>query len=304
LLRLSIYILERGDTSKMALNEESRLLSMRMLQNFVREKKGKWNQDDWKKLMQRVRKAGFGKVDEGRIGKLLEDNRERWLSGDNSVGPPPPGIKPAAKKPEPSKPAAKKPEPPKPAPAPAPAPAAKPPKQEEKAAQKDVRKEKTAMPEQPKKEAPKQEAPKQAAVSASGRSQVSAISSKEAKVSDLEAQEKHQRRIAVIKSSQDLTQESMDTEVEIRKQEHTQVELQRRLGTLKDQRAPLEAQLKNIQSDVDGSTKQISELQTGIEELTGSRANLEGSVGNRKKERSEHVANLVRLKSEKEGLIT
>jgi hypothetical protein len=77
----------------MALNDESKLLSLRILQNFVREKKGKWNQDDWKKLMQRVRKAGFGKVDEGRIGKLLEDNRERWLSGDNSVGPPPPGSK-------------------------------------------------------------------------------------------------------------------------------------------------------------------------------------------------------------------
>jgi hypothetical protein len=283
----------------MALNEESKLLSLRILQNFVREKKGKWNQDDWKKLMQRVRKAGFGKVDEGRIGKLLEDNRERWLSGDNSVGPPPPGSKPAPQKPEPPKPMAKKPEPPKPV--------AKVPQKDEKAAQKNVGKEKPAMPEQPKKEAPK---PQTAGVSAgagasaSSRAQVSAISSKEAKVSDMEAQEKHQRRIALIKSSQDLTKESMETEVEIRKQEHTQVELQRRLGTLKDQRAPLETQRKSIQEDVDGATTQIAQLQKGIEEHTGQRANLEGSVGNRKKERSEHVANIVRLKSEKEGLIT
>ena len=285
----------------MALNEESRLLSMRILQNFVRDKKGKWSHDDWAKLMQRVRKAGFEKISEGRIGKLLEDNRERWLSGDNSVGPPPPGAPAAAKKPEPPKPAAKKPEPPKPAAkkpeAPKPAPAATPPAGGGKAAPKEVGKEKRAMPEQPKKEAPKPEP-------APSRAQAPAISSREAKVSDTEAQEKHQRRLALIKSSQDLTKESMDTEVETRKQEHTQVELQRKLGGLKDQRAPLEAQRNSVQGDVDTATKDIAALQKGIEELTVQRANLEGSVGNRKKERSEHVANIVRLKSEKEGLIT
>lgn len=299
----------------MALNEESRLLSMRILQNFVRDKKGKWSHDEWAKLMQRIRKAGFEKIDEGRIGKLLEDNRERWISGDNSVGPPPPGAKPAAKKPEPPRPAAKKPEPPKPAakkPEP-PRPAAKkpeppkpaapvvPPKKEEKTAQKVVGKEKPAMPEQPKKEAPSA-SPRPETVSS--RAQAPAISSKEAKVSDTEAQEKHQRRIALIKSSQDLTKESMETEIEIRKQEHTQVELQRKLGGLKNQRAPLETQRTSVQSDVDTSTKEIASLQKGIEELTVQRANLEGSVGNRKKERSEHVANIVRFKSEKEGLIT
>ncbi|MHC5056824.1 MAG: hypothetical protein ACYTKD_19230 [Planctomycetota bacterium] len=274
----------------MALNEESRLLSMRILQNFVREKKGKWSHDDWAKLMKRVRKAGFEKIDEGRMGKLLEDNRERWLSGDNSVGPPPPGTKPAAKKPEPPRPAAKK-----------PAPAAKPPAKVEKAVKKEVGKEKPAMPEQPKKEAPK---PAPVSSSPSSRAQAPAISAKEAKVSDTEAQEKHQRRIALIKSSQDLTKESMETEMEIRKQEHTQVELQRKLGGLKDQRAPLETQRTSVQGDVDTSTKDIASLQKGIEELTVQRANLEGSVGNRKKERSEHVANIVRFKSEKEGLIT
>jgi len=286
----------------MALNEESRLLSMRILQNFVREKKGKWSHGEWAKLLQRIRKAGFEKIDEGRIGKLLEDNRERWLSGDNSVGPPPPGAKPAAKKPEPPKPAAKKPEPPKPVakkPEP-PKPVAKKPeppkpsKEKEKATQEDMGKEKRAMPEQPKKEAPK---PQPSSPSASGKSQVATLSSKEAKVSDMQAQEKHQRRLALIKSSQDLTKESMDTEVEIRKQEHTQVELQRKLNGLKDQRSPLEEQLKSIEGEVDEATKEIAELQKGIEEHTVKRANLEGSVGNRKKERSEHVANIVRLKS-------
>ena len=129
------------------------------------------------------------------------------------------------------------------------------------------------------------------------------LSAKEAKVSDTEAQEKHQRRLALIKSSQDLTKESMEVEIEIRKQENIQVELQRKLAGLKGQRAPLETQRDSLQQDVDTATKDISGLRKGIEELTVQRANLEGSVGNRKKERSEHVANIVRLKSEKEGLI-
>lgn len=260
----------------MALNEESRLLSMRILQNFVRDTKGKWSHDDWAKLMQRVHKAGFGKIDEVRIGKLLEDNRERWLSGDNSVGPPPPGPKPEARKPEPPKPV---------------------PHREEKAAARTEEKEKPAMPEQPKKEAPKLEP-------VVTKQQAPTISHREAKISDGDAQEKHQRRLALIKSSQDLTKESMETEIEIRKQENTQVELQRKLAGLKGQSAPLEQQRERLQQDIDLVTKEISQLQKQIEELTQQRANLEGSVGNRKKERSEHMANLVRLKGEREGLIS
>ncbi len=274
----------------MALNEESRLLSMRILQNFVREKKGKWNQDDWSKLIQRVRKAGFEKIDEARIGKLLENNRERWLAGDNSVGPPPPGAGPAAKKPEA-------------------------PLKTEKAAEKEVGKEKPVMPEQPKREAPRPQPTKEAArpqptqeaprpQQATSRSQAPTISTREGKVTDSEAQERHQRRIALIKSSQDLAKEMMDTEVEIRKQENIQVELQRKLAGLVAQRSPLEVQRNSLQQDVDGLTKEISQLQKQIEEMTVNRANLEGSVGNRKKARSEHVANIVRLKSEREALIT
>jgi DNA repair exonuclease SbcCD ATPase subunit len=275
----------------MALNEESRLLSMRILQNFVREKKGKWGQQDWSKLMQRIRKAGFSKTDEARIRKLMENNRERWLSGDNSVGPPPPGAKPAAKA----------------------APGQK--KEKEKPAMPEQPKPQPRRPEPPRPAAPKPAAPKPAAPTAArpgpkapgGPSAVRSaptLSSKEEKVSDTEAQEKHTRRLALLKRSQDLTKESMETEIEIRKQEVQQGELQRDLDRLEGQRDPLEQQKTTLQGEVDEATKDISNLQSSIEQLTTQRANLEESVGKRKKERSEHVAAIAHFKAEKEGLIT
>jgi len=74
----------------MPLGEEARLLSFRVLQNFVRETSGKWDQEDWRQLIERIRRIGFFKIEEERIRRLVDDNRERWLAGDNSAGSPAP----------------------------------------------------------------------------------------------------------------------------------------------------------------------------------------------------------------------
>ena len=74
----------------MPLGEEARLLSFRVLQNFVRETSGEWDEEDWRQLIERIRRIGFFKIEEERIRQLVDDNRERWLAGDNSVGSPAP----------------------------------------------------------------------------------------------------------------------------------------------------------------------------------------------------------------------
>ena len=71
----------------MTLSEELRLLSIRVLQNFVRETGGHWAWEQWQRLIQRVRRMGFATITEEHIRGLCERNRERWLSGDNSVEP-------------------------------------------------------------------------------------------------------------------------------------------------------------------------------------------------------------------------
>jgi hypothetical protein len=261
----------------MAMNEESRLLSMRVLQNFVRETKGKWKGDQWQKLIQRVRRAGFEKIQESRIKQLVEGNRERWLSGDNSVGPPPGGVskgqetgKRGEKMPE------KKAEPPRPA-APksaAPAPAASRP------------------------------AAAKPASSSGSRSAAAPVSPKDVAIDSAEAQEQHTRRLARLKRSQDLVNELTDMEADIRRLENAQTELRRALDKFETQRGPLEKQRATLQGEVDKATKDISTLRASIEKLTTQRAALEESIGHRRRERSEHVAAIAGFKAEKDGLIT
>ena len=74
----------------MVLGEESRLLSIRVLQNFVRETGGQWGRVQWQQLLQRIRRMGFAMITEEQIRNLCERNSERWLSGDNSVEAPAP----------------------------------------------------------------------------------------------------------------------------------------------------------------------------------------------------------------------
>ena len=261
----------------MAMNEESRLLSMRVLQNFVRETKGKWKGDQWQKLMQRVRRAGFEKIQESRIKQLVEGNRERWLSGDNSVGPPPGGVKEQEKEPRKrgEKMPEKKAEPPRPAaPVPAPRPAA-------------------ARP-----------APAKPASSSVGRSAAPPVSSKDVAIDSAEAQEQHTRRVARLKRSQDLVGELTDMEGDIRRLENAQTELKRSLDKFEAQRGPLEKQRATLQDEVDKATKDISTLRASIEKLTAQRAGFEESIGHRRRERSEHVGAIAGFKAEKDGLIT
>jgi hypothetical protein len=73
----------------MAFGEEARLLMMRILQNFVRDNRGRWDGSAWEQLVERVRRLGFETIAEERMKQLAEDNRERWLAGENGVGPPP-----------------------------------------------------------------------------------------------------------------------------------------------------------------------------------------------------------------------
>jgi hypothetical protein len=272
---------------------------MRILQNFVRETKGKWNANQWQNLLQRVRRAGFEKIEESRIGRLVSDNRERWLSGDNAVGPPPPGPKAPEKKeakPEPKKPAEAK-------PAETKKPEAKAPEKVEKAAAKPERKE-GKMPEQRKEEARPAAPAARPAAPAAHPAGGAVINPKDERISAADAQEQHQRRLAVLKRSQDLTQETHDTEIEIRRLENVQGELQRNLDQLDARRNPLENHRKRLQDDVDNTTKEITGLRANIDKLTAERAKLEESVGRRKRERSEHVGAIAHFKAERESLIT
>ncbi len=260
----------------MALNEESRLLSMRIPQNFVRETKGKWDRSQWQRLVQRIRRAGFNKMQEARLKVLVEENRERWLSGDNSVGPPPAGAK----------------------------------KGEEKEAARKGKKMPERKPEPPRavppRAAPAAAAPQRAAPARPAPPKIAsaALNPKDVPIDSAEAQEQQTRRLARLKRSLDLVNELNDMEIDIRRLENTQTELRQSLDKFERQRGPLENQRKTLQDEVDKATKDIGGLRSSIEKLTTSRAGLEESIGHHRRERSEHVAAIAGFKAEKDGLIT
>ena len=268
----------------MTLNEESRLLSMRIPQNFVRETKGKWDQNQWQRLVQRIRRAGFNKMQEARLKALVEENRERWLSGDNSVGPPPAGAKKGEEKGavrKEKKMPERRPEPPRAVPPKAASPAAAP---------------AAAVPPRA---APARPAPARAAPAG-----IAVVSAKDVPIDSAEAQENQTRRLARLKRSLDLVNELTDMETDIRRLENTQTELRQALDKFERQRGPLEKQRKALQDEVDKATKDITALRSSIDKLTTTRAGLEESIGHRRRERSEHVAAIAGFKAEKDGLIT
>lgn len=276
------------------MGEQPRLLSMRILQNFVRQTKGNWSDDQWKQLVQRVRRAGFEKVSEDRLKELAEDNRERWLSGDNSVGPPPAGKPSAAKEAK------------EPAPAAAKKRGVRIEEHRVSGRAREETPESKGGKEMPAKEEVKREAPRPAPAAGGGvkaaGGPVPVLSPKDLALSTADAQEKHQRRVALIKRNQDLVKESVDTEVEIRRLETVNGELSRQLDNLGEQRSTLDGNRKRLQADVDQVG--VSALRKRSEDLAAQRSSLEEQVGRRKKERSEHVAAIARFKAEREGLIS
>jgi len=267
----------------MALGEEPRLLSTRLLQDFVVQTGGSWSPGQWRDAVTAVRKAGFHRLPEERLKQLVDENRERWLArgrSDQPVGAASEGMaEKAEERKEQNMGEKKKPEPPRPEPA-KPAPA----------------KIEAARPAPAKPGAPEE---KPAYADIDGDGVLDEVLSNPA-----QAQEKHQRRLALLKRNQDFTRESMDTEIEIRRLENVQMDLQNNLNLLAQRKKGLDEQRKELQGDADGISKEVSQLREGTEKLGLRRAQLEEQVGQHKKQRAEHVAAISRMKAEREGLIS
>jgi hypothetical protein len=60
-------------------NEATRLLASGVLTEFVREKSGLWNHQDWLSVLARVRTAGYTGPPDDEVGRLLEEEKARFL---------------------------------------------------------------------------------------------------------------------------------------------------------------------------------------------------------------------------------
>ncbi len=61
-------------------SETKRLQRSGMLGGFVRQKHAMWNHQDWLEFLGRVRGAGYTTLPEPEVGRLLEEEKARFLA--------------------------------------------------------------------------------------------------------------------------------------------------------------------------------------------------------------------------------
>ena len=64
-----------------------RLLATGLLQEFVRDCQGSWSPGDWLGLMLKLNWEGFNKLPEADVRRLVADNSEWWLEGNDTLSP-------------------------------------------------------------------------------------------------------------------------------------------------------------------------------------------------------------------------
>ena len=128
-----------------------------------------------------------------------------------------------------------------------------------------------------------------------------------AKVNDQLAsilEEQHHRRLALLGKNEEITRDTVDVEVDIRRLENIQDQLTRQLGGLNEQRVELEGTSRRLQREVGDLTREDDGLAEENSKLGTERTNLEEEVGRLKKLRADYIAAIAKFKSEKEGLLS
>ncbi len=117
-------------------------------------------------------------------------------------------------------------------------------------------------------------------------------------------EEQHARRVALLKRNEDVTRETVDVEVDIRRLETMQEQSTVQVGTLNEQRVDLEGNRRRLQRDVGDLDRDDVALKDENGKLGGERGRLDEEVGRLKKLRQDYLGAISKFKGEKEGLGT
>jgi chromosome segregation ATPase len=117
-------------------------------------------------------------------------------------------------------------------------------------------------------------------------------------------EEQHHRRLALLKRNEDITRDTVDVEVDIRRLENIQEQLTRQLAGLNEQRVELEGNSRRLQREVDDLTREDDGLSEENEKLSTERTRLEEETGRLKKLRADYISAIAKFKGEKDGLLS
>jgi len=114
--------------------------------------------------------------------------------------------------------------------------------------------------------------------------------------------EQHQRRLALLKRNEDITRETVDVEVDIRRLENTLESLTGQLSTYNEQRVDLEGTHRRLDREVGDLERDDASLKDENGKLGSERARLEEEVTRLKKLRQDYLGAIGKFKTEKDGL--
>lgn len=114
--------------------------------------------------------------------------------------------------------------------------------------------------------------------------------------------EQHQRRLAFLKKNEDITRETVDVEVEIRRLQNVIEQSTMQLASLNDQRVDLEGAQRRLQREVEDLTREDDGLKGENEALGTERTMLDQEVTRLKKLRADYISAIAKFKGEKDAL--
>ena len=112
--------------------------------------------------------------------------------------------------------------------------------------------------------------------------------------------EQHQRRLAFLKRNEDITRETVDVEVDIRRLQNVIEQSTMQLAALNDQRVDLEGSQRRLQREATDLTRDDDALNSENEKLGSERTSLDQEVSRLKKLKADYISAIAKFKGQKD----
>ncbi len=114
--------------------------------------------------------------------------------------------------------------------------------------------------------------------------------------------EEHQRRLAYLKANEDITRDTVDVEVEIRRLQNIIEQSTMQLGALNDQRVELEGNQRRLNREVDDMTRDDEGLKDENEKLDTEQTSLDQETTRLKKLKADYISAIAKFKGQKDAM--
>lgn len=114
--------------------------------------------------------------------------------------------------------------------------------------------------------------------------------------------EEHQRRLAFLKGNEEITRETVDVEVEIRRLQNIIEQSTMQLASLNDQRVELEGDQRRLHREVGDMTRDDESLKDENEKLDAEQTSLDQETSRLKKLKADYISAIAKFKGQRDAM--